>query len=228
MAVVGAGPAGCMAARYAARAGASTLLLEEHSAVGWPVQCAGLLGTEALAEAELPGGPYILQEVRGARIFSPGGSCLGFRAPSSRAFVIDRRLFDRALALEAVRAGAELHLRSGVRRMGRVEGGRLLALSDGSEIQARVVISAEGVRARLARQAGIAPPQRILSGAQFLLPFAVEDPERVEVHLGEAPGLFAWVIPVGDGQARIGLCAEDGALLRLEAFIRKERISERI
>ena len=53
MAVIGAGPAGSMAAKYAAKAGASTILLEEHAEPGWPVQCAGLLGQEAMAESEL-------------------------------------------------------------------------------------------------------------------------------------------------------------------------------
>ncbi|MFZ3147715.1 MAG: FAD-dependent oxidoreductase, partial [Methanothrix sp.] len=51
VAVIGAGPAGSMAAKYAAKAGASTILLEEHACAGWPVQCAGLLGQEAMAES---------------------------------------------------------------------------------------------------------------------------------------------------------------------------------
>ena len=110
-----------MAARYAAKAKARTLLLEEHSAVGWPVQCAGLLGLGAMAESELPGRSSVLQEMRGAAIFSPGGSRLDFKARAPRASVVDRRLFDRALACEALRAGAEMRLCStvrGIRREG--------------------------------------------------------------------------------------------------------------
>jgi flavin-dependent dehydrogenase len=38
VAVIGAGPAGSMAAKYAAKAGACTILLEEHACPGWPVQ----------------------------------------------------------------------------------------------------------------------------------------------------------------------------------------------
>jgi len=37
--VVGAGPAGAMAAKYAAQNGARTLLVEEHASIGSPVQC---------------------------------------------------------------------------------------------------------------------------------------------------------------------------------------------
>ena len=45
--VVGAGPAGCLAVKYAAKNGAKTLIIEEHASIGSPVQCAGLLSTSA-------------------------------------------------------------------------------------------------------------------------------------------------------------------------------------
>lgn len=228
VAVIGAGPSGSMAAKYSAWAGARTVLLEEHPSVGWPVECAGLLGRKAVAESELDAGAHVLQGMKGAAVFSPGGCRLDFKARSSRAFVVDRRFFDRALACEALREGAELRLRSAVRKMIRQEGWRVLALADGSEISAKLVISAEGVRARLARRAGIAPPRLILSGAQVEVPFAVEDPEKVEVHLGEAPGLFAWVIPCGDERARIGLCTSERGCDHLRAFLKNDLMRKRI
>ena len=228
MAVIGAGPAGSMAAKYAAIAGARTVLLEEHAAIGWPVECAGLLGTGALAESELAGGSFILRGMFGASIFSPGGSRLCFKAPSCKAYVVDRRLFDRAVALDALREGAELRLRSFVRKIRSEEGKWTLTLAGGQEVEAKIVISAEGVRGRLARQAGIMPPQIILSGAQVEIPFAVEDPDSVELHLGPAPGLFAWVIPTNEGTARIGLCAHERGCEHLRAFLKTERMRKRI
>ena len=48
VAVIGAGPAGSMAAKYAAKSGANAVILEEHPAVGWPVECAGLLGFSSI------------------------------------------------------------------------------------------------------------------------------------------------------------------------------------
>ncbi|HQJ38841.1 MAG TPA: FAD-dependent oxidoreductase, partial [Methanoregulaceae archaeon] len=46
--VVGAGPAGSTCARRCAELGLSTCLIEEHAAIGYPVQCAGLLSARAL------------------------------------------------------------------------------------------------------------------------------------------------------------------------------------
>jgi geranylgeranyl reductase family protein len=228
VAVIGAGPAGSMAAKYAACAGARTILLEEHPSLGWPVECAGLLGQAAMAESELAGNSFIVGRMLGATVYSPSGIRLDFKAPSSRAWVVDRRLFDRALAESAVREGAELRLCTPVRRTRLQERSRILTLGEGEEIRASVVISGEGVRARLARQAGISQPRRILSGAQVEVAFAVEDRQKVEVHLGAAPGLFAWAIPTGESSARIGLCATDRACEHLRAFLKTDVMRKRL
>ncbi|MEI8003774.1 MAG: NAD(P)/FAD-dependent oxidoreductase [Methanothrix sp.] len=228
VAVIGAGPAGSMAAKYAAKAGACTILLEEHAAPGWPVQCAGLLGQEAMAESELGPGPFIRRSMLGATVYSPSGLRLDFKAKSPKAWVVDRRLFDRAMLRRAVQEGANLRLCAPVRRIEREKGASVLSLAGGEEISARIVISAEGVSALLARRAGIAPPQIILSGAQVHAPFAVEDPEKVEVHLGPAPGLFAWVIPRDESSARIGLCARGHGCEHLRSFLKKDVIRKRL
>lgn len=227
VAVIGAGPAGSMAAKYAALSGAHTLLLEEHASIGWPVECAGLLGNKALEESELPRGKFVLRGLKGARVFSPNAG-ISFKAKSYKAWVVDRKLFDRALALEAVKKGAELKLNLPVRKFRRENEGCVLTVDDGEQIKADVVISAEGVRARIARQAGIRPVQKILSGAQVEAPFSTDDPEKVEVHFGPSPGLFAWVIPTTDNAARIGLCATDRGCGHLRAFLQKDIIRKRL
>jgi digeranylgeranylglycerophospholipid reductase len=217
-----------MAAKYAARAGANVVLFEEHKCIGWPVACAGLLGTRALAEAELPLGRHMLQDFKGATVYSPGGQRMDFKASSSKAWAVDRRLFDRALALEALRGGAELRIATSIRRMRRSGRTWELQLAGGEKISCNVVISAEGVRARLARLAGIAPPEMILSGAQVEAVFQVEDREKVEVYLGAAPGFFAWVVPIEGDLARIGLCSRENACHHLRAFLRRNEIRERL
>ena len=48
--IVGGGPAGLYAGARLADAGFKTTLLEEHSAVGEPVHCTGVLAAEAFPE----------------------------------------------------------------------------------------------------------------------------------------------------------------------------------
>lgn len=227
VAVIGAGPAGSMAAKYAALADARIVLLEEHNMIGWPVECAGLLGDKAMEESELSRGKFAINGLKGARIFS-SNACVSFKADSHKAWVVDRRLFDRALALEAAKIGAEIRLNSVTRELRREKECCVLTIGDGEKIKADVVISAEGVRARIARQAGIGPVQKILSGAQVEAPFSVDDPELVEVHFGPAPGLFAWVIPTTNETARIGLCAKYNGCTYLRTFLQKDFIRKRL
>ena len=64
--VVGAGPVGSTAVRYAANNGASVLLLEEHASISSPVECTGLLSTRAVSECDVkPSDEFVLNDVRG-------------------------------------------------------------------------------------------------------------------------------------------------------------------
>jgi digeranylgeranylglycerophospholipid reductase len=227
VAVIGAGPAGSMAAKYAAKAGASVVLLEEHNSIGWPVECAGLLGNQAMEESELYMGKFVIRGLKGAKACSQN-ACVSFKARSHKAWVVDRKLFDRALAVDAVRRGVELRLSSYVRGIQKENGISTLAIYSGDSISADVVISAEGVKAKIARQAGIGPVQTILSGAQVEAPFSIDDPEKVELYFGHFTGLFAWVIPTLDETARIGLCAKDNGCAHLKAFLQKDFIRKRL
>ncbi|AET64524.1 geranylgeranyl reductase family protein [Methanothrix harundinacea] len=233
VAVIGAGPAGSMAAKKAAEAGARVVIFEEHSRAGWPVQCAGLLGVRAMEEAELAVGHRAIRPVRGSKVVSPGGVQLTFRAPETKAWVVDRRIFDRALLAEAARSGADVMIASPVTGLLRGGGRSVLKVgrsSDQRKVEARVVVSAEGVGARIARRAGIGPPREVLSSAQVEVPFQVEDPEMVEVFLGRdvAPGFFAWAIPAPEGLARVGLSCRNNACPYLKRLLKSPPIRSRI
>ncbi len=233
VAVIGAGPAGSMAAKKAAGSGAEVVILEEHPRTGWPVQCAGLLGVRAMEESELPLAKFAIRPVRGATAVSPAGVQIAFKSDDVKAWVVDRRIFDRALLAEAARSGADVMMASPVTGLARGGGRSILDVGRGSDrrkIEARVVISAEGVGARIARGAGIGQPREILSSAQVELPFEVEDPEMVEVFLGKnvATGFFAWVIPAQDGVSRVGLCCRERACDHLKRLLRSSPIQGRV
>ena len=214
--VVGAGPAGCLAAKYAAKNGAKTLIIEEHASIGSPVQCAGLLSTSAIRECEVvPDSGF--HPITGAFVYAPGGRRIRISGGEIKAYVVDRRIFDRTLAENAIRSGADILMRTravgidiGSGAYGRQ---RILHVAIEGEldvIEADVVIGADGVQSRIARWAGLDTPETVLSGAQVSTVYDFEDPEFVEIFPGScAPGFFAWAIPYY-GSARIGLAVRPG------------------
>jgi geranylgeranyl reductase family protein len=217
--VVGAGPAGCLAAKYAAKNGAKTLIIEEHASIGSPVQCAGLLSTSAIRECEVvPTSGF--HPITGAFVYAPDGRRICISGGEIKAYVVDRRMFDRTLAENAIRSGADILMRTravgidigmGTRGHGRRRILYVIIEGEPDVIEADVVIGADGVQSHIARWAGLDTPDTILSGAQVSTIYDFEDPEFVEIFPGScAPGFFAWAIPY-QGSARIGLAVRPGS-----------------
>lgn len=211
VAVIGAGPAGSMAARRLAERGHDVVLVEEHDAVGWPVHCTGLLGSEAFDEFDLPT-DVILGEARSARFWGASGESVAVASDRIRALVIERGLLDARLAARAQHAGAEL--RCGWRAESidvGARGVRVTGRAGQAAIEARACVLACGANYRFHRQLGFGLPALFLQSAQLETPFPAL-PE-IEVRFGRdlAPGGFAWLVPfrrAGVAHARIGLMTE--------------------
>ncbi len=203
--VIGAGPAGAMAAKHASQNGASTMLVEEHASIGSPVQCTGLVSTAALGECEVGKGSFVLAKMKGAFVYAPNREELCISGKDVKAYVIDRKMFDRTLVERSLDEGTELLLRT--RFMG-LEKDKIFVRSNGEkkEIHADIIIGADGIQSSVGRAAGIARCKKFLSGVQFEAPYSPADPQFVEIFTGKdvAPGFFAWAVPFG-GMARIGL-----------------------
>lgn len=212
--VVGAGPAGAIAAKYAALNGASTLLIEEHASIGSPVQCTGLISTAALKECEIGERSFVLNKMRGAFVYAPDGEELVVQGKDVKAYVIDRKIFDRALVERSLDAGVDMLLKT---RFIGMERGKITVISSGEkkDIHAGVVIGADGLQSSVGRAAGLPRCEKFLSGIQFEAPYAAKDPEFVEIFTGNeiAPGFFAWAVPF-NGLARIGLAKNPGVPAR--------------
>ena len=69
--VIGAGPAGSMTAKWAAKSGARVLMIEKRQEIGSPVRCGEGMSKDWLADVGIRPGHWINLEVEGARIFSP-------------------------------------------------------------------------------------------------------------------------------------------------------------
>jgi len=71
--VVGGGPAGSTAARFAAEGGASVLMLEKDRDIGMPVRCGEAVGAEGLKRFLEPNDKWIATKIDSFRLVSPAG-----------------------------------------------------------------------------------------------------------------------------------------------------------
>ena len=232
--VVGGGPAGSTAARVAAEAGLSVLLVEKRQEIGSPVRCAEGVGHDLLTPFVVPDPRWISAEVTGARltVTGPGGGDT-LEAEGGRGYVLERRVFDRALAEAAARAGAQVRVKTAavdLLREGNAVRGAVLRGPVGQwEVRARVVIAADGVESQVGGWAGLEttlPLKDAMSCAQYLLAGIDINLTRLEYYVGEkvAPGGYAWVFPKGDGMANVGLgvqadLVDEPALNYLNRFV---------
>jgi digeranylgeranylglycerophospholipid reductase len=212
--VVGAGPAGSLAAKTAAQSGADTVLLEEHHVPGKPVFCAEGLSLSGIMDAGVePKVPDVAQQIKAARVFVPNGKYVELTSENWVGYTLNRDFFDRHLAENAVKAGADLMNDTkslGIfRENGSISG--VIAQKDNEQfrINAKVIIGADGYWSITRRSAGLGRwyPD-IVSCAQYKLgDIKLDSPDTNEFWMGikYAPGGYAWVFPKSTDTANIGL-----------------------
>ena len=211
--VIGAGPAGSIAARSAAQAGLSTLLIEKRQEIGSPVRCGEAVGRDTV-EKFIPLDPkWIAAEIDCYSVSNPQGDCV-VMPPLEKTLVLERKIFDRELAHTAARAGAEVMVKARatglIRNGGGIQGVKLVVQGEPRQTHAKVVIAADGTESQSARWAGLKSIPQLkdyYTAAQYLMT-DIDMNERIcQYHVGWsiAPGGYAWVFPKGSRQANIGL-----------------------
>ena len=225
--VIGAGPAGLIAAREIAARNFEVKVIEEHREIGIPNHCAGLLSLNGLKEINIPTNQSFVENyVKGAKIYSPSGLTFTVEKDQPVACVVNRELFDKFLAQKAVDSGAEILVETRAKKVSFMNGSESIIETNRNQINSRFIIDAEGVTSRIVKTLNLKPidSKYVLNALQFDLINIDIDEEFVEIHLSKklAPGLFCWVIPTGEGRARVGLAGRRiDARRNLEAFTKK-------
>ncbi len=225
VAVVGGGPAGLIAARELASKGLQVKVFEEHPNIGTTNHCAGFLSVEGLKRIGVkPDLKFLRHEIKGGMAFAPDGTGIRITSNRTRAYIVDRAIFDRFLAEAAMDAGAEIERNHRIREL-KLDDGRVTGVRGDTSVEASMVIDAEGASGALARKLGLPRNgEGVLTGINVNVPDAQLEPGMVEVWFGEelAKGLFAWAVPAGEDEVRCGLATGKGdALELLRGFIKR-------
>jgi geranylgeranyl reductase family protein len=216
--VVGAGPAGCTAAQSCAKKGLSTLCIEEHGTIGYPIQCAGLLSVAAFDECRVSQ-QSVLNTVNGARLISSKDNALHFDAKKTKAFVVDRGVLDKEMAVAAADAGAEFLTKTALFDLNSTTV-RTQGIHGKREFNYHILIAADGPRSTVARLMRMKRSNIYLAGIQADMKFDM-DPRFVEIYPDASPEFFGYAIPIGIDRVRIGLCGQTNVMERFNAFRKK-------
>ncbi len=232
--VVGGRIGGSTASLFASKSDVDVLMIEKRQEIGSPVQCAEGVTYSAFETLEMePSERYIRTRVKGAHIHAPDGRRISYEGGIAQGLIIDRKIFDKELAIESARAGTDIMLKTTVKDLiiedHKVCGVVAKHMGKTMEIHSDVVIGADGVESNMARYAGIETyrdPKNIASCAQYELVGMDVDPEYLEFYFGNeiAPNGYLWIFPKGDGVANVGLGIRgtvDNAIDYLNRYVSK-------
>ncbi|MBR4244132.1 MAG: NAD(P)/FAD-dependent oxidoreductase [Candidatus Methanomethylophilaceae archaeon] len=204
--IVGSGPAGSVAARYAAMKGASVMFLERRPTVGVPVRCGEFMPSDEeilnmfpkLKDMDslfdIPEEFRCLNTV-GIDLINPDGkvTVLDFNG-----YTTDRDRFDQYLAKRAQEEGAVLSTDHAFQK---IEDG--VARTSKGDIKYKVIIGADGPGSMVARNLGLQKNRNPYPAmtAQVKGDYG----NHTQMFFGGiAPGAYGWIIPK-DGRANIGV-----------------------
>ena len=201
--VVGAGPAGTLAARTLASKGYDVLVMEDHKVPGQPQHCTGLITEETLMMSGVK--PDILNTFHAAEFVFPNGKSLVVRSDKVKAIVVDRMDMDMKMAEAAAKAGARFAYSTKYESHSVKD--YVYVDTANATYKSRMLIGADGASSKVAMTLGDNRPKEYIRGIQADIDKRLDDQDTFKIIVGSnvAPGFFAWQIPCGDF-TRVGLC----------------------
>ena len=208
--IAGGSISGLLAAREVAAKGLSVIVLEEDAEIGTPEHCGGLVSLDGIQNLGLvPSANAIQNNIKYAKICSPTKS-FELNTERQKVIVLDRRLFDKQIAFQAQKMGAEIRVRSSVLSVSKKEGtddiyddkcSYIIKTSEG-RLSCKYFVDARGIGSLIHRNR-----QGVLQSAQYEVyaPWIMRDTVEVKFDRDKYPGFFAWIIPTGSERGKVGV-----------------------
>lgn len=204
--VIGASPAGLMAARNACQKGSSVLLLERKKEIGNPPHPANSFFKGMFDKCGEKADPsYVVHYLKGMKIISPSGRAVEVETPG---YAIDKTKFDRFYAEKTVKAGVELQ--TGIEVHGiEKEGKNFVVWTSAGIFRSKLVIISDGINSKMASSIGLKTmkhPEDIAWGIELEVKApGLGKPDMFEYYVGNhAPGWKTTYAPRGGDNAAIG------------------------
>ncbi|MDG6243452.1 MAG: NAD(P)/FAD-dependent oxidoreductase [Methanolobus sp.] len=207
--VIGASPAGVMAARNASSKGSKVILLDKKEAAGVPTHPANTFFKGMFDRTgEEVDQSYVIKNLKGAYIITPSGKNVMFEG---EAYFLDRKKFDEFYIKQVYENGVDVRFGVEVLNVLRTDGGFIVSTSKG-KIKCKLVIVSDGINSRVAALLGMKPIKHTQDIA-WSLEAEIEaegigEPDYFEYYVGNhAPGWKSTYSPCGGNRATLGMYA---------------------
>lgn len=215
--VVGLGPGGLIACRDFAKQGLTVLGIDRKQELGWPKRCAEGVSDEGLAHCGVTPDPaWAYGRITGAALYSPSGKRVILQGADTYGWVVERKVFEKHLARDAIQAGAKLQVKTQAvallkDKAGAVAGVRAEFMGTQFNIRARLTIGADGIDSFVGKWAGLKTLNRVRdyhAGFQYeMVGVAGYEEDWLHLYFGEdvAPKGYVWIFPKGKGVSNVGI-----------------------
>ena len=196
--IIGAGPAGSYLAYLLAKKNYDVNVYEEHSQIGIPIQCSGVI-TPAIEDILPLKKDIIVNKIKKVRFHAPNKNYFDVKIKED--YVFDRGKLDMYIASLAENAGAKFFLNS---RFESLEEGKKVKFKVNNKIhETDILVGADGPFSKVAQSVGLLKGRKHIVGFQARAKCDITDKHLVEIYLGY--GEFGWLIPENDEIARVGI-----------------------
>ena len=225
--IVGAGPAGSMAARKLASAGVKVALVDRDAFPRDKVCGDGVSGQGVASLQQIGLGHWSEQFLRPGtlRLKSPDGKPLDGHAEPGDDYcygrLIPRRLLDEKLVQVAVEAGAKLIEKTQIVAI-ESSGSRVRVAARADEMDAHLAVVCDGSHAPVTRRLGLTRGQSKLLAARQYLTGDIGPADRMEIHFERSVlPYYCWLFPLGDGRINVGTAVTTAQALAKKVNLRE-------
>jgi geranylgeranyl reductase family protein len=219
--IIGAGPAGARCAHSLAKAGHEVDIYEEHSTVGKPVQCTGLV-TQTFEKIIPHTEDFLVNTLTKVRAHAPDGNQTEIK---TKELVLDRMKLDQYLIKKAQGAGANIHIEHRAIKIQHDKQTNKNTITftnkeKTKKVYCDILIGADGPMSLVAQSINV-PKQRFWFGIQALVKIPVEK-DTYQTYFGDNfPRFFGWSVPESKEYTRIGIASEEKSRIYFESLMKK-------
>ena len=228
--VVGAGPAGSSASLKLAQTGIRVLLIDRKKRPGTPKECAEGVGARIFDLIKMPiAEEWISNRFDSASVSFAASGKITFKTFNTKVYVLNRKVFDYDLAMQAQRAGAQLLFGTPVTDVSISRDGATVTTPAGS-YTSKLLIAADGPQSQIAARLKMGNI-KCGFGYQYELEGSTDLPHTLQIaFVSQVTGFdgYYWIFPKKDSlNVGIGSMRAFELKKRLDQFVLDSGLSSR-